>query len=85
MIIVEQGGMGSSGIFHRPLMWSRRPVIMIWLCFKHFTSNLVNIAMQSSSQSCFMDMRELVAMSLKTWADCALEESLFEIFKVARK
>ena len=26
-----------------------------------------------------------MVMSLKTWADCALEESLFDIFKVARK
>ena len=32
-----------------------------------------------------MEMREPVVMSLKTWADCALEESLFHIFKVARK
>ena len=32
-----------------------------------------------------MEMREPVVMSLKTWADYALEESLFDIFKVARK
>ena len=32
-----------------------------------------------------MDIREPVVMSLKTWADCALEESLFESCKVARK
>ena len=32
-----------------------------------------------------MDMREPVVMLLKTWADCALEESLFDISKVARK
>ena len=32
-----------------------------------------------------MEMREPVVMPLKTWADCDLEESLFDIFKVARK
>ena len=85
MIIVERGGLGSSGMFHKPLVRLHKPVIMTWLCFKMFTSNLVKMAMQSSSQSCPMDMRESVVMSLKTGVDCALEESLFGIFKVARK
>ena len=30
-----------------------------------------------------MDMSEPVVMLLKTWADCVLEESLFESCKVA--
>ena len=63
-------------------MQSRKPVIMTWLCFKIFTSNLVNMAMQLSSQICPMEMRDTVVMSTKTWADCALKESLFEMFKV---
>ena len=78
-------GLGSSGMFHRPLVRSCNPVIINWLCFNIFTSNLVNMATQSSSQSCPMDMREPVVMSFKTWADCALEESLFDSCKVARK
>ena len=41
------------------------------------------MAMQSSSQSFHMEMREPVASSLKKWADCALGESLVNIFKVA--
>ena len=49
------------------------------------TSNLVKMTIQSSSQSCPMDMRDPVAMSLKTWAYIALGESLFDIFKVSRK
>ena len=61
--------MGSNGIFHRPLVRSRKPVIMPWFCFKFFTSNLVKMAMQSSSQSCPMDTREPVVRSLKTWED----------------
>ena len=32
-----------------------------------------------------MDMKYPVVMSLNTWEDCALKESLFESFKVARK
>ena len=32
-----------------------------------------------------MDMSEPVVMSLKTWADCDLEESLIESCKVALK
>ena len=82
-MIVERGGKGPSGMFHRPLVRSRKPAIMTRLCFKIFTLNLVKMATQSSSQSCPMDMSELVVMSLKTWTDCALEESLLESFKVA--
>ena len=66
-------------------MRSRKPVIMTWLCFKISQSNLVKMVMQLSSKSFPIEMREPVLMSLKTWADCALEESLFDIFKVARK
>ena len=77
--------MGSSGMFHRPLVRSRKLVIITWLCFNIFMSNLVKMAMQSSSQSCPMAMREPVVMSLKTWADCVLEESFFDSFKVARR
>ena len=32
-----------------------------------------------------MKMGEPVVMSLKMWADCALEDIFFDIFKVARK
>ena len=66
-------------------MWSRMPVIMTWLCFNIFTSNLVKMAMQLSSKSYPMEMRYPVVMSLKTWGDCTLKESLFDIFKVALK
>ena len=45
----------------------------------------MNMAMHSSSQICLMEMMETVVMSLKTWADCAFGEKLFEIFKVASK
>ena len=67
------------------LVRSRKPVIMTWLCFNIFTSNFVKMATQSSSQSCPMDMSEQVVMSLKTWANCALEEILLEICKVDLK
>ena len=53
--------------------------------FQDFTSNLVKMTTQSSSHSCPMDMSEPVVMSLNTWADCALEESLLESCKVALK
>ena len=66
-------------------MRSRKPVIITWLCFKIFMSNLVKMAMQSSSKSCPMEMREPVVMLLKTWEDYALEESLFDSLKVACK
>ena len=33
-MIVERGGMGSNGIFHRPLVRLRKPVMMTWLYFK---------------------------------------------------
>ena len=65
-------------------MQSRKAVIITWLCFKIFTSNLVKTAMQFSLQSCPMEMRKPVVVPLKTWADCALEESLFVSFKVDR-
>ena len=66
--------MGSSGMYHRPLLWSRKPVMMTWLCFNMFTSNLVKIVkmvMFSSLQNCTMKMWEPVVMSLKTCTDCA--------------
>ena len=66
-------------------MRSHNLVIMNWLCFKIITSNLVKMAMQLSLQNCPMDTREPVVMLLMAWADCALEESLFDVFKVARK
>ena len=77
--------MGFSGTFHRPLVRSHNLVIMNWLCFKIITSNLVKMAMQLSLQNCPMDTREPVVMLLKTWADCAMEESLLGIFKVDHK
>ena len=79
------GGLGSSGMFHRPLVRSRKPVIIIWLCFKILMSDLVKMATHSSSQSYPMEMREPVVMLLKTWADCDLAESLFYSFKVDYK
>ena len=78
-------GLGSSGIFHRPLVRLRKPVMMIWLCFKIITSHLVKMAMQSSSQSFPMDIREPVVGLLKTWADCALGERLLDILRVTHK
>ena len=53
--------------------------------FKNITSNLLNMVMQSSSQSCPKEMRNPLVMLLNTSADCALVESLLEIFKVAHK
>ena len=72
-------------MFHRPVIQSHKSVIMTWLCFKMFTSYLVNMETQSSSQSLPMDMSELVVISLKTWSDCALVESLLESYRVALK
>ena len=72
-------------MFHRPLVRYRKPVIMTRLCFKIFTSNLVNMATQSSFQSCPMDMNEPVVMLLKKWADRALEDILLESCKEALK
>ena len=72
-------------MFHRPLLRSRKTVIMNWFCFKIFTPNLVKMVMQLSSQICPVEMREPMLMSLKTWAECALEESLFDLFEVDRK
>ena len=66
------GELGSSVIFHRPLVQPRKPVMMTWLYFKMFKLELVKMAMKLPAQSCSMDMRYLVVMSLKTWADCAL-------------
>ena len=43
LMMFEQGGVGYSGMFHRPLVRSRKPVIITWLCFKIFTSNLVKM------------------------------------------
>ena len=34
------GGMGSSGIFHRPLVRSSKPVMITWLCFQNFDAKL---------------------------------------------
>ena len=72
-------------MFHRPLVRSRKPVIMTWLCFKVFTSNLAKMATQLSSQSFPIYISEPVVMSFKAWAKCALDESLFESCKVALK
>ena len=69
-------------MFHRNFLPSYKMVMITWLCFKIFTSNLVNMETQSSSQSCHMDISEPVVMSLKTWEDYALEESLFESCKL---
>ena len=72
-------------MFHKPLVRSRKPVIMNRFCFNIFTSNLVKMATQSSLQSCLVDMSKPVVMLLKTWADCALEDSLLESCRVALK
>ena len=66
-------------------MQSRNPVIMTSLCLIFLMSNLVNMVMQSVLQSCLMEMRDPVSRLLKTWEDCALGESLIDIFKVACK
>ena len=60
-------------MLHRPLVRSRKPVIIALLCFNIFTSNLAKMVMQLSLKSCPVEMREPVVMSSKTWADCALE------------
>ena len=66
-------------------MQSRKPVIMTWLCFKIFTSNLVKIAMQLSSQRCPMEMREPVVMSWRRGRIALWKEFFFDLFKMARK
>ena len=66
-------------------MWLCKPVMMTWLCFKMLMSNLAKIAMHSSLQNFSMEMRDPVVRSLKTWADCAFRESLFDIFNVTCK
>ena len=48
-MIFDQGGVGSSETFHRLLVRSRKTVIMTWLCFNIFTSNLVKMAMQEGA------------------------------------
>ena len=53
--------------------------------FKNIYVKLGEGGTQSSSQSCTMEMKEPVVMSLKTWVNCDLGESLFDIFKVACK
>ena len=63
-------------------MRSRNPVIMTLFYFYFLQSNLVKIAMQLSSQSCPLDIREPVVRSFKTMEDCALGESLVDIFNV---
>ena len=77
--------MVSSWVFHRPLVQSRKPVIITWFCFHISTSNLVKMVTQLSSQIFPVEMREPLVMSLKTWVNCALEEIFFGSFKVARK
>ena len=72
-------------MFHRPSVRSRKSVIIIWVYFKMFTSNLLKMVMQLSSKNYPTEMMEPVVMSLKTWADCALVEILFDSFKVACK
>ena len=78
-------GAGTQWDVSQALVRFRRPVIMTRLCFKIFTSNLVNMATQLSSQSCLMDTNEPVVMLLMTWTDCALEESLSESCRVVLK
>ena len=60
-------------------------VIMTWLYFMIFTSNLVKMVMQLSPKSCHMETRVPMVMSLKQWVNCGFEESLFDILKVAHK
>ena len=35
-----RGGLGYSGIFHRPLVRSSKPVMITWLCFQNFDAKL---------------------------------------------
>ena len=79
------GEIGSNGIFHRPLVWSRKLVMMTWFCLNFFASNLVKTATQLSSQICPMEMREPMVRSLKMWSYFALWEILVDIFNVARR
>ena len=85
LIVVGLGGWVPVGCSNMPLVRSCKPVMINLSCFNISTSNLVKMATQFSSQSCPMEMRESVVISLKTWVDCALEESLFDICKVAHK
>ena len=66
LTIVDQGGLGSSGILHRPLVRSHKPAMMTWSCFKILMSKFMKIAMQLSLQSCPMEMREPIVRLLKT-------------------
>ena len=56
------GGAGLQWDVPHAIFWSRKPVLMTWLCFNIFTSDLVKMATQPSSQSCPMDMSESVVM-----------------------
>ena len=57
--------LGAKGIVHRPLVGLRRPVIIILPSFTILTLNLEKIAIQLSSQSGPMEIKEPVVSPLR--------------------
>ena len=66
--------LGARAIFHKPLEGFRWPTMTILPFFTIFTWYLVNIATQSSSHSCPVEIRE---QDLR-WPTCYFWESLVE-------
>ena len=61
-------GFGAIGMFHRPFVGLRCPLMIILLCLKILRFCFVKMAMQLSSQSCPIDISEPDLMPLKIWA-----------------
>ena len=59
--------LGARGMDHRPLIGLRRPVIIILPSFTILTLNFVKTAIQSSSHSWPMEMRDPVLRPSRTW------------------
>ena len=67
--------LGARGMDHSPLAGLVRPVIIIRPSFTILTLNFVKIAIQSSSHSWPMEMREPVVSPSRTWPLEAVGES----------
>ena len=76
--------LGARGMFHRPLEGLRWPPMMIFLSFTISTWYLVNIATQSSSHSCQLEIRDPDLRSSKMCPTCTSWEILVERGIVAR-
>ena len=70
--------MGARGILHRPLEGLRWPSMMIFPSFTISTWYLVNIATQSSSHSCRMEIRNPDLSLSNMCLICASWDSLVE-------